>query len=91
MRNAAGLYWTLLAALLGSCSVDDNAQETRIQQETGAVDQRRSAGTPPRVLPGVPSQATAVLAGHTKKVWHAAFSADGSCIVTASGDTIVHA
>ncbi len=34
------------------------------------------------LLPDVASQATAVLAGHTDKVWHAAFSPDGSRIVT---------
>lgn len=38
------------------------------------------------LLPDVASQATAVLAGHTDKVWHAEFSPEGSRIVTAAED-----
>ncbi len=73
MRNTSALHLVLLAALLGSCSSrttqpDDNAKETRTQEETVAVN------------------ATAVLAGHTDRVWHAEFSPDGSRIVTASLD-----
>ncbi len=73
---------------------DDNAEEARTQEEIvpasmawadrpspeAAVNQRRAPGTPPRLLPD------AVLAGHTDKVWHAAFSPDGSRIVTAAED-----
>ncbi len=67
---------------------DDNAEEARTQEETvpgsispePAVHQRPAPGTPPRVLPD------AVLVGHTGGVNHAAFSPDGSCIVTTSDD-----
>ncbi len=99
MRNALALHLVLLVALLGSCSShttqpDDNAEEATTQEETvpasmawadrpspeAAVNQRRAPGTPPRLLPD------AVLEGHTGGVWHAAFSPDGSRIVTTSGD-----
>ncbi len=73
---------------------DDNAEEARTQEEIvlasnawansvspeAAVNQRRAPGTSPRLLPDV------VLAGHTGQVWHAAFSPDGSRIVTTSDD-----
>ena len=88
-----------IASSLVSCVLttqpDDNAEEARTQEEIvpasnelvgrtapeAAVNQRRAPGTSPRLLPDV------VLAGHTDQVWHAAFSPDGSRIVTASADS----
>ncbi len=71
---------------------DDNAEEARTQEEIvpasnelagrpspeAAVNQRRAPATSPRLLPDV------VLTGHTEKVWHTAFSPDGSSILATS-------
>ncbi len=88
----------IVSSLITGCVLttqpDDNAEEARTQEEIvpasnawadrpspeAAVNQRRAPSTPPRFLPD------AVLAGHTSRVWHAAFSPDGSRIVTASED-----
>lgn len=91
-----GTVWLVLmqlaivSSLITSCvfttQADDDAKETRTQSGAVAVDQRRAPGTSPRFLLGAASRTTVVLAGHTERVWHAAFNPDGNPLVTASDD-----
>ncbi len=93
------MHLAIVSSLITSCVLttqpDDNAEQAMTEEgivpasmaladrpsPEAEVNQRHPPGTPPRFLPD------AVLAGHTDQVWHAAFSPDGSRIVTASADS----